>query len=245
MKVRVGSDAGLSSRAETCTCRYLPVDPVAVVVHGDEIVVRADLLQLAECLQQRVAIPEPHVVDRRRVGTDVCQGQVRFAVEVARLHAVEPPRAARGGDVVLEIRRLAGQLVGRHDEFLYDQRAARPRSRDPPRDVSANRERGLEQRNFSPEDADDHRRGRQQRVTADTRIPGKEDVHVRIARADERPRGRVQEVGCVHEPELGAISRKSNARSVPEVPERPVHSRPRGEVAAPVPAQPMQDRRPR
>ncbi len=38
-----------------------------------------------------------------------------------------------------------------------------------------------------------------------------------------------------------ANSRKSNARSVPRS-RRPVHSRPRGEVAAPVPAQPMQDR---
>ena len=66
MKVRVGSDAELSSRGDEQHLAVLPVDPVAVVVHRDEIVVGADLLQLAEGLQQRVPIPQPHVLDGRR-----------------------------------------------------------------------------------------------------------------------------------------------------------------------------------
>ena len=43
----------------------LPVDPVAVVVHRDEVVVGADLLELPEGLQQRLPVPEPHVLDGR------------------------------------------------------------------------------------------------------------------------------------------------------------------------------------
>ena len=66
MNVRVGSDAGVQLARREQHLAVLPVDHVAVVVHGDEVVVGADLLQLPEGLQQRIAIPQPDVVDGRR-----------------------------------------------------------------------------------------------------------------------------------------------------------------------------------
>ena len=110
----------------------LPVDPVAVVVHRDEVVVGADLLQLAEGQQQRVPVPEPHVLDGRRVGPDVRQREVGLAAELAGLHAVQPPGLAGGEDVVPEVGRLAGQL-GRRDEEASASPAGRGRARGRPR----------------------------------------------------------------------------------------------------------------
>ena len=117
----------------------LPVDPVPVVVHGDEIVVGADLLQLPEGQQQRVPVPEPHVLDGRRVGPDVGQREIGLAVQLAGLHAVEPPRLPGGDDVIPEVGRLAGQLGRRHDEASASpagrgrgRRRPRPRSRRSP-----------------------------------------------------------------------------------------------------------------
>src|SRR3989449_2350312 len=73
----------------------LPVDPVAVVVHRDEVVVGTDLLQLPERLEQRVAVPQPDVVDGRPVGPDVPLGEPGLASEVARHDAVQPPGPPR------------------------------------------------------------------------------------------------------------------------------------------------------
>lgn len=90
--------------------------------------------------------------------------------------------------------------------------------------------------------ADDHRRGRQQRNEGRRTDTGKEDVHVRIARADERPRGRVQEVGCVDEPELEGEQQEEQREERSEVPGGRCI---RGHAVRwqhQVPAQPMQDR---
>src|SRR2546430_5614485 len=45
----------------------------------DEVVVGADLLQLPERLEQRVAVPQPDVVDGRPVGPDVPLGEPGLA----------------------------------------------------------------------------------------------------------------------------------------------------------------------
>src|SRR2546422_10972129 len=79
----------------TTLFRSLPVDPVAVVVHRDEVVVGTDLLQLPERLEQRVAVPQPDVVDGRPVGPDVPLGEPGLASEVARHDAVQPPGPPR------------------------------------------------------------------------------------------------------------------------------------------------------
>ena len=122
MKVRVGSDRGVELPRREQDLAVLPVDPVAVVVHRDEVVVGADLLQLAEGLQQRLAIPEPHVLDGRRVGPDVRQGEVGLAGELAGLDAVQSPGLPGRRDVVAEIGSLPGQLGGRHQKLLHEAR---------------------------------------------------------------------------------------------------------------------------
>ena len=122
MKVRVGSEADVELPGREQDLAVLPVDPVAVVVHRDEVVVGADLLELPEGLEQRLPVPQPHVLDGGRVGPDVGQGEAGLAGQLADLHAVEPPRLAGGGDVVPEVGRLAGQLGRRHHELLHDRR---------------------------------------------------------------------------------------------------------------------------
>ena len=74
-------------------------------------------------------IPQPHVVERRGVAADVGRGEQRVARQLALLDAIEPEGAARGVDVVLDVRRLARLLVGGDDEALHGaavQLAARP-----------------------------------------------------------------------------------------------------------------------
>ena len=101
----------------------LAADAIAVVVDRDEIVVRADRLDLPERLQQRLAIPEPHVVDRGAVGGDRRRRELGRRAELAQLHAGDPPRVARR----LMCWAICGvsrdELVGLHDEPLIRRRA--------------------------------------------------------------------------------------------------------------------------
>ena len=89
----------------------LAVDLVAIVVDRHEVVVGADLLDLAERLEQRLVIPQPHVVERFAVGLDVGARQRRLAGQLALLDAIERERRARRLDVVLDVRRFADLLV--------------------------------------------------------------------------------------------------------------------------------------
>ena len=100
------------------------VDHVAVVVHRHEVVVRADLLQLAEGVEQRLAVPQPHVLQRRRVTGDVLARERGVAGEGVLLDVVESEGAARRLDVVLDERRLANLLVRRDDEALEQRRVS-------------------------------------------------------------------------------------------------------------------------
>ena len=70
-QVRLGRLLEFSSRADSITCRGWPLMRVAIVVHRHEVVVRADLLDLAERIEQRLVIPEPDVLERGRVARDV------------------------------------------------------------------------------------------------------------------------------------------------------------------------------
>ena len=54
------------------------------------------------------------------------QGEVGLAVELAGVHAVEAPGCPRRGDVVLEVRRLPGELGRRDHQFLQHQRNETP-----------------------------------------------------------------------------------------------------------------------
>ena len=70
MKPRVGSDVGVHLARREHHLAQLAADAIAVVVDREEVVVRADRLDLAERLEQRLAIPQPHVVDRRAIRGD-------------------------------------------------------------------------------------------------------------------------------------------------------------------------------
>ena len=121
---RQRSDVELAGREQHLA--VLPVDHVAVVVHRNEVVVGADFLELPEGLQQRLPVPEPHVLDGRRVGADVGQGEIGFAVQIAGVDAVEPPRVPGGCDVIDEVRGFPGELGGGHDKLLDHRRKQRP-----------------------------------------------------------------------------------------------------------------------
>ena len=98
------------------------VDFVAVVVDRDEVVVRPDLLNLPERLEQRLMIPEPDVIERLAIPLDVGARELGVAGQLPFLDAVEREPLARGRDVVRDVRRLASLFVGRHDEPLDELR---------------------------------------------------------------------------------------------------------------------------
>ena len=108
----------------------LPANVIAVVVDGEEVVVRSDRLDLAERLQQRLAIPQSHVVDRRAVRGHELRREARLGAELALRDAVQAPRLTRGADVVEDLRRLARELVRLHDESLVRGRHGRREQRD-------------------------------------------------------------------------------------------------------------------
>ena len=136
---RFGMLSVFSSRTDSITCRELAVDHVAVVVDVLEVVVRPDLLDLRERLQQRLVIPEPDVLDRAGVVDDVARRQLGVAGELAFLDAIERRRPPRRGDVVLDERLFLVLLVRRHDEALDE--AAVHAADDRDRDVERHRER--------------------------------------------------------------------------------------------------------
>ena len=107
----------------------LAVDRVAIVVDRLEVVIGAQLLDLAEGLEQRLVIPQAHVLDGVGVAIDVVARQLGVAGEVARAHGRQVERLPRGGDVVRHVRRLGRLLVGRDDEALNRGRVQRSADR--------------------------------------------------------------------------------------------------------------------
>ena len=162
----------------------LAVDDVAVVVDRDEVVVRPDLLHLAEGVEQRLIVPERNVLDRRRVALEVAPRQPCISRERPLLHAIEPERVARRADVVHDVRRFPHLLVRRDDEALDDARI----------DAAANRHDDVE--GEGPDDGQeacgdglidgesraDERRDGQQTIGRHARM----DVDVRRAEDDAR-----------------------------------------------------------
>ena len=109
------------------------VDRVAVVVDRREVVVRAQLLNLAERLEQRLVIPEPHVLDGVGVAVDVLARQLGIAGEIARPHRGEIEGLPCRRDVVRHVRRFGRLFVRRDDEALNGcgvERSANRRERD-------------------------------------------------------------------------------------------------------------------
>ena len=110
----------------------LPVDRVPIVVHAGEVVVGADLLELAERVEQRPLVPQRDVLDRRGIALEVGARQPRIAGQPPLLDPIQRERVARGLDVVHDERRLAHLLVRRDDEPLDDRRIPAPAERGPP-----------------------------------------------------------------------------------------------------------------
>ena len=107
----------------------LPVDRVAVVIDGDEVVVGPDLLDLAERVEQRPIVPERHVVDRRRVPLEVRARQAGFARQRLLHRSVQAERGPRRVDVMDDEGRLLHLFVGSDDETLDDRRVDAPADR--------------------------------------------------------------------------------------------------------------------
>ena len=91
----------------------LAVDVIPVVVDRDEVVVRADRLDLPERLEQRLAIPESHVVDRRAVGRDRLRCELGASTPSSCSSTPSIPHAlSRRLDVMRDLRRLARSSFG-------------------------------------------------------------------------------------------------------------------------------------
>src|SRR5690606_29834319 len=86
--------------------RELAVERVAIVVDRDELVIRADLLELRERIEQRAVIPQADVVDGGAVVFDDLGGELAHARELALDDVGETIGSARRLDVARDIRRL-------------------------------------------------------------------------------------------------------------------------------------------
>ena len=90
--IAVGRALGVQLARRQHDLPILAVDEVAIVVHGHEVVVRPNLLNLRESLEQRLVIPEPDVAEGGPVCLDVRARQLRVAGELARLDIIEIER---------------------------------------------------------------------------------------------------------------------------------------------------------
>jgi hypothetical protein len=90
----------------------LPVHDVAAHVHVAELVVGADLLELAVGGEERPVVPQPDVLDREVVPLERGQVQVVLGREVLLHDAVQRIRLAGHPDVVLDVGPLEVELVG-------------------------------------------------------------------------------------------------------------------------------------
>ena len=171
----------------------LAIQPVAVVVHRDEVVVGADFLDLRERIEQRRVVPQPHVVHRCAVVFDVGHGELVFLLETALHDPVQRVGAVARLDVVTEIDALAFELVRRHDEALQHGRVESAPELD-------HAYHGREHEEHAPARFRDDQH---QRDGCDDRDAGlhREDrecaIHVRVARSREQARRAVHQLEAI------------------------------------------------
>ena len=118
IQLRLGSAAGVELPGRQHHLPAPSIDVVAVVVDRHEVVIRANLLNLPEGLEQRLVIPEPHVVQRLAIALDVGARQLRVAGDLELFDPIQRKPLPRRRDVVDDVRRFAHLLVGRDDEAL-------------------------------------------------------------------------------------------------------------------------------
>ena len=233
MKLRVGSDAGVELARGNVDLAVAAVDHVSIVVHGRKVVVRSDFLELSEGLFEQVTLPQAHVIDRRRVGSNVRHRELDVALEIAGRDAVEPPSAAGRRNMPLDIRPLTRELVRCDDELLLDRR--RQNSEDEPDGDVANQREEREPDELPAQHAVDHeRRGEQPSDSRETNAT-EQHVHVGVARADQRTGRRIQQRRGVDEPQLDTEQHEQERQQYAEMPRRPCFdrdaSRPEGDVS--------------
>ena len=110
-----------------------------------------------------------------------------------------PPGLAGGQDVIPEIGRLAGQLGRRHEEFLHRRReeAAADDGHD---HVASDRQHPV-QAELPPEAPDQHGDGHEHGEHCRHPERGQRGVQVGVAGADQRPGGRIEQIGDLHHPQ--------------------------------------------
>ena len=109
------------------------IDHVAIVVHIHEVVVGADLLELAIGGQQRAVVPEANVLDGQIVAGQHRGAELLLGGEHLFLDLMEPVGQPRVLDVLLDVRPLQHAFV-RHDlkamnEFRVEREAERSRKK--------------------------------------------------------------------------------------------------------------------
>src|SRR5690606_9742472 len=104
---------------------HLPVlipDDVPVDVDFDEVVIRAQLLELRVGGEQRAVVPEADIGQRLRVGPHELWGKRAFGIVIPLLQTGKTVGQAGHGDVVGDIGQLFLQLVGADDTLLNEAR---------------------------------------------------------------------------------------------------------------------------
>jgi hypothetical protein len=199
------------------------VDPVAIVVDRGEVVVGADLLNLRERLEQRLVVPQAHVLQRRRVAFDVLAAERRIARNRAFLDAVERERPPRRFDVVLDVGRLARLLVRRDDEPLQHRAVDLAAERDDEIQPDRDRDRPvaagerLQHRQPGADQADEDQDQRRRHAAVDVGIAG----------TAERAAARHEEFGAL-QPGAERQHQQEGRRQQREVPARRAGERERG-----------------
>ncbi len=171
----------------------LAIQPVAVVVHRDEVVVGADLLNLRERIEQRRVVPQPYVVHCCAVVFDVGHGELVFLVETAHHDPIQRVGAVGRLDVVIEIGALALELVRRHDEALQHGRVK------PAPDLD-HTDHDREHEEHAPALFRDHQHQRDGRSDCDAglhREDGERAVHIRVAWSREQARRAVHQLEAI------------------------------------------------
>ena len=104
-----------------------PIDQIAVIIDVDKIIVGADLLELPVCCKERAMIPQPHVLDREMVASDIRCRQVLLHRKELFLDISQAKRGAGEFNVMLNIGSLQGAFIRDHlkpmDEFGIETQA--------------------------------------------------------------------------------------------------------------------------
>jgi hypothetical protein len=137
-----------------------------------QVVIGANLLKLSERVEERLIVPERHVLDRRLVSLEIRPRESCFARQRTVGHAIQRERLARRTNVIDIIGGFANLLVGRHDEALDDRGIETAPHRDD--EVEAHREQNRPEprgeRLVRGEDSADERDKGQQTVRRHARV---------------------------------------------------------------------------